>query len=333
MPSTPAPDYTKFKLVPDALGDVLLLNNLELNLHMWLDWALLNVGGWFNVTYVPGGPSNTTFPKTTTPERLRLVDDPNFTAGKVWEAFRMQWVWEQSIDYLADDSTTYNPNTVEVYVDGVLAVASTYVINYRLGRVIFNTAQATSAIVRAEYAFRWVQTYTMNKARWFREFQFGSLDGDNTDFLQTDGTGGGWSINGQHRVQLPAIVVEAVPRGTAAGFELGSSSLLIKQDMLFHVLAEDTFIRNNLLDALRVQQEKTIWLFDTDAVVADSAWPLDSDEDIANSNNYVDLVAPNGYRYKKCRFEKCVLEEVGAIHPDFYEGAVRITLEILYGSR
>ena len=327
-----SPDYTKFKLVPNALGDVLLLNNLEINLEQYLNWGFLQLGGWWNVDYTPGGGSNTAYPKTSDPARCRLVDDPAYSTGRVWEAFRMQWVWEQNVDYLSPvDSGTYNPNTVSVYVGGVLQNASTYDINYALGRVIFDTAIATTSVVRVEYAFRWVQVYTMDKARWFREFQFGSLNGDNTDFLQRDTTGGGWSINGQHRVQLPAVVIEAVSKATSEGAELGNGSLRISQDVLFHVIAEDSFMRNNLLDIFRVQKDKTIWLFNTNAIVAAGAWPLDSVGNIANSNVYPDLVAEDGYRYKECWFEDSVLSEVEAVHPDLYEGTVTATLQTVYG--
>jgi len=327
-----SPDYTKFKLVPDALGDVLLTNNIEINLEQYLNWAFLQLGGWWNVTYVPGGGSNTTFPKTSDPARCRSVIDPSYANGRVWESFRLQWVWEQGVDYLSPvDSNTYNPNTVEVYVNGVLANSSTYVVNYALGRIIFNTAIAVTATVRAEYAFRWVQVYTMEKARWFRELQFGSFNGDKADFLQRDTVGGDWSINGQHRVQLPAIVIEAAVRGQSKGAELGNGSLEVSQDVLFHVIAEDSFMRNNLVDILRVQKDKTIWLFNTNEIVADGAWPLDSTGDIANSTVYPDLVAEGGYRYKTCWFEDCVLSEVESLHPDLYEGTVTATLITVYG--
>lgn len=326
----PNPDFAKMKLVPNALGDYFLLNNLEVNLEQWLNWSLLQMGNWFDVDYSVGG-TNTAFPKTADPARLRLVDDPNYTDGQVWAGFRKDWVWETGVDYVSPvDSLTYNPNTVSVYVDDVLQNSSDYAVNYRLGRVIFNTAISTTSVVRAEYAFRWVQTYTMKDARWFRELQFGSFRGDDSHFLQADSEGGGWSINGQHRVQLPAIVVEAVPRGTSQGYELGNGSLVIDQDVLFHVVAEDSFIRNNLVDALRVQKDKTIVLFDTDAIISADDWPLDSNGDIANSNVYPDLVT--SHTYKKCWFHDAVLSEVEAIHPDLYEGTVRGTLQVVYGN-
>ena len=327
-----APEYTTFKLVPNALGDYLLLNNLELNLEMYLNWALLQMGGWFDVDYSLAGP-NTSFPKNTNPNRLRLVKDRSYTDGQVWEGFRQNWVWDTSVDYVSPvDSATYNPNTVTVFVDGVLESSANYTVNYKLGRIIFSTAQSLGAVIRSNFAFRWAQVHTMQDAEWFRQLQFASFDANNSDFLQRDEVGGSWSINGQHRIQLPAVVIEAVPRGTSKGYELGNGSLVVDQDILFHVVAEDSFMRNNLLDTLRVQKDKTIWLFDTDGVIAASAWPLDSDGDIANSNVYPDLVAEGAYRYKKCWFHDVVLSEVAAIHPDLYEGTVTATLQIVYGN-
>lgn len=324
----------KFQLVPNALGTPLLMNELEVNLKMWLDWAFLaKSGAWFNVTYVPGGGSNTTYPKATTPWQLRAVSDRAFADYRVYEGFRKDWVWEQGVNYVSPvDDATYNPLVPVVYVDGVLVSSSLYSIDYSLGRVIFNSAQSATADVEAQYSFRWVQIYTMAEAHWFRELQFASFQGDNTDFLQADATGGSWSVNGQHRIQMPCIVLEAAPRGFARGFELGSQALANFQDVICHVIAEDSFTRNQLLDTLRYQRDKVIWLFSSNLVSQGDAWPLQPNGDLANSNVYPDLIAEGGgYRWDKCTFTDVVLEDVAAIHPNLYEGVVRITTEVLTG--
>ena len=91
-------------------------------------------------------------------------------------------------------------------------------------------------------------------------------------------------------------------------------------------------MRNNMLDVLRLQKDKTIYLFDSNEIAASSAWPLTTDGDIANANVYPNLVAETGYRWKKCTFADAVLSEVEVMHPNLYEGTVRMTLEIVMGS-
>lgn len=325
--------YEKFKLVPSAIGKVLLLNELEMNMKMYADWAFLQMGNWFDVDYAPGSGTNTVRPRHASPARLRLVSDNSYTDGQVWEGARKDWCWETSVDYVSPiDSATYNPNTVNIYVDDVLQSASNYTINYQLGRVIFTTALATTSTVYAQHAHRWIQTYTMAQAEWFRELQFASFEGDNSHFLQEDSTGGGWSIGSHRRIQMPSIIVESVPRGMSRGYELGNSALVVFQDMLFHIVAEDSYMRNNMLDVLRLQKDKTIYLFDSNKIADSGAWPLAIDGDIANANVYPTLVAESGYRWKKCTFADAVLSEVEAVHPSLYEGTVRMTLEIVMGS-
>src|SRR5688572_20121040 len=92
--------YERFQLVPEAVGQRLLLNELEANLKMYFDWALLLLGNWTNIDYSLAGP-NTTLPGNSDPAKLRLVDDPAYTSGQVWEGYRKDWVWEQGINYVS----------------------------------------------------------------------------------------------------------------------------------------------------------------------------------------------------------------------------------------
>jgi len=64
------------------IGDSTITNDIRDNLVAFFDWGLLNTDGFINVELsdsgVYGGNSST----------LRLVDDPAFNAGQVWEGFR-----------------------------------------------------------------------------------------------------------------------------------------------------------------------------------------------------------------------------------------------------
>ena len=326
--------WEKFQLVPSAIGHVLLLNEVEINMKMYVDWAFLQMGNWFNIAYTGSGAGNTSRPKHTEPARLRLVNDSSYTNGRVWEGNSKDWWWEGSgVGYVSPiDSGTYNPNAVSVYVDNVLQSSNDYTVNYELGRIIFDSEQSLASTIYAEHSHRWIQSHTMSKSQWFRELQFSSFEGNDTQFLQVDLSGGGWSVGSHRRIQMPAIVIESIPRGVSRGYELGNSALTVFQDVLFHVVAEDSYMRNNMLDVLRLQKNKTIYLFDSNEIAASSAWPLTTDGDIANANVYPNLVAETGYRWKKCTFADAVLSEVEVMHPNLYEGTVRMTLEIVMGS-
>ena len=64
------------------IGENLLINQMESNLKTFLDWGLLSIGGWTNIETPSPGAFGGTF------DTLRLVSDPAYTDGQVWESAR-----------------------------------------------------------------------------------------------------------------------------------------------------------------------------------------------------------------------------------------------------
>jgi len=312
---------TDFKGVRN-IGDTLFMNMLEVNLKTWMDWAFLRIGAWNDATI----PSPGAFGGDYT--NLRAVQDPSYTNGQVWEAARKDWVWEDSVDYENPDTLTiYNPiNPVtNILVNGGAAPA--HHINYPLGRIIFDTALSTTATVAAEYSYRFVQVYIASQAPWWQELQYRSFRVDSGYFTQTDD--GDWAVGGQHRIQMPCIIIEAVPRCRSRGFQLGDGSSWVEQDILCHIIAENRSDRNNLTDVMLRQFDQTIWLFDVDAVAFAGDAPLDvRGEIVDNTKTYVALVDKDtGYRWERCRFMRTECAEVATLNPHLYESVVRLTCE------
>lgn len=309
---------TDFKGVRN-IGDTQFMNMLEINLKTWMDWAFLRIGGWFDATVPSPGISGGDF------TNLRLVDDPNYTAGQVWETARKDWVWESGVDYVnPDNMTTYNPinpvTTITVNGGG----APAHHINYPLGRIIFDTAIATTSTVVAEYSYRFVQVYIASQATWWQELQYRSFRPDDSYFTQT--TDGDWSIGGQHRVQMPCVIIESVPRTASRGFQLGDGAAWVEQDVLCHVIAENRHDRNNICDTLLRQFDQTIRLFDVDAVAAAGDAPLDyRGEIVDNTKTYTSLISL--HPWELCRFIRTQSSEVATLNPKLYEGVVRLTCE------
>lgn len=308
----------KFKTVTN-FGDTTFSNKLELNLKAWLDWAFLQIGAWRDVdiseTDVYAGDLSV----------LRMVDDANYTAGTLWEARRKDWVWETNIDY-SDGSSTFNPVSPATFeVDSVVTAAAS--INYPLGRVEFPSAISSSSVVKANYSYRYIQVYIADNIPWWQELQFRSLRSDNTQFSLDDT--GAWSVGGNHRIQMPCVILEAVPRSDRRGYQLGDGSFWVNQDILCHVLAESRFDRNQIVDILLNQFDNTFWMFDDGLVAEAGAFPLDENGDIEDSSKiYSALVDENtGYRWKKCRIIRTQSAEVEALSSRLYQGVVRLTCE------
>ena len=316
------------------VGESTISTVIQDNMVEFFDWALLEKGNFFNVsiptTGLYGGSKHI----------LKLVDDPRYDAGQVWETPRKDLVWETGVSYPSGLGTIQPIQISGVFVDGTTAANfygpgdSTYghYIDYPLGRIVFDSAIDTTSTVYMNHSYRWVQVYLADKAPWWQDLQYRSLRVDSTHVSQTGS--GDWAIGGQHRVQLPAVVIEAVPRRYSEGYELGSANLRTYQDVLFHVVAESKWQRNQLVDILSMQQDKSIYLFNTNKVAEEGVYPLDYRGMLASGNPlmYPNLVAASGYRWKECRFRNATLSEVESPHPALHEGAVRTTFEVIVGN-
>jgi hypothetical protein len=248
-----------------SVAQPLLSEQLESNLLYFFQWGLLGIGAFENVTIPTSGAYGGDM------HRLRKADDPNYDDGQVWEAFRRDWVWETGVD------CPFQPIRVSgVYVDGHFHPATgvgpyAHAIDYPNGRVIFGSGLPTDSVVSCEYSYRNYHVTTAD-APWWREIQQGSLRVDDTHFLQ-EGSGA-WSILSQSRVQLPAVVIEAVPRTSRYGTAIGGGTT-VGQEVRFDILAEDRSSRNKLHDIITYQWNKRLVAFDKEAIVAADRFPLD----------------------------------------------------------
>ncbi len=322
-------DYTLLKGIT-SIGKSLLMTNLEKNAKAFLDWGLLNsAGAWTDVRIPQSGIHGGNF------HILRPVNDPSYEDGQVWETVRSDWVWETGVNY----STGLNPiNISGVYVDNVYKTSgdSTYghYYDYPLGRVIFDTPVSSGSVVSMEYSYRDVQVTTADASHVWKEIQYGSARPDDSHWTDHNDRGE-WSRNGVQRQQLPAIVIEAVPRRVHRGWELGNGSLMVQQDLLFHVVSQDRWYRNQLIDLLCFQDDKQIYMFDSDEVTQSGVNPLDyRGMRRPEAVMYPTLVDKrgDGYRWREARFTNVTCSEATTNDPNLHIGTVRITVETIYGN-
>lgn len=311
--------YTRLNKHVTQAGDTLLTSQLESNIKTYLDWGLLEIGGFFNVSDASSGIYGGSF------NTLRRVDDPNYTAGQVWETARKDWVWETG--------TTYSSSPINisgVYVDGILYGTghATYGhhYNYPLGRVVFDSAISTSATVRVNHSYRNVQVYIADQAPWWDELQYDSFRVDDSTF---DSVGSGnWQILSNHRVQLPSVVIEAVPRRSFRPYEMGTVGNYVYQDVLFHILAESRWWRNQLVDIISLEKDRTIKLYDNNSIADITGYPLDfRGMRLTDPLMYPNMV--DDHFWKNARFFNVSVTEMDAINSRLFRGTVRATMEII----
>ena len=127
------PAYTTLSKV-NNVGDSLLNSEIENNIKWYLDWGLLGIGGWSDVSIPTPGAYGGTF------DSLRPVQDPAYTDGQVWETARKDWVWETGTAWSGSEVPVQISGT---YVNSVLYGTgdATYGhhYDYPLGRVIFDS--------------------------------------------------------------------------------------------------------------------------------------------------------------------------------------------------
>lgn len=294
-----------------------LSNILEANLKMYYDWAFLGIGGWTDVNIPTSGIYSTDF------SRLRPVSDPNYTNGQVWETPRKDLVWETGITYTDPTGGTHTPIPVGTpTVNGVAATG--YYVDYINGRLVFNSPVSTSSVVKMPYAYRSVQIYKSDQAQWWREIQQNAYRTDNTQYLQS--SSGIWSLFSQNRVQLPAVIIEVVPRGNAVGLELGGT-LKQRRDVEFTILSETPWERKNLMDIFNAQVDKSYYLFDINTALRE--WPLDYRGSLTGTREYPYFISEEGHRWRKMHAEDSFIINVGEIHNRLYISTVRTTTETI----
>lgn len=317
--------YTRLKGVTN-IGDSQLSDEIEWNLKAFFDWGLLNVGNFINVSIDQSAIWGGSF------DNLRAVRDPAYTNGQVWETARTNLVWETGVAYSGASPISISG----VWVNGSFYESddATYGhhINYPLGRVIFDTAISTSSTVEMNYSYRWANIY-LSDAEWWRELQYDSYRVDDAQFAVH--TSGSWGILSNHRVQLPAVVIEIVPRRKFEGYELGNWAMWVEQDVLFHIFSQTRQERNKLIDIISMQNDKTIFLYNINDVIENGKFALDANGTyVSGSPMYPDLVESRGnggFRQRKCLFQNTVVSEIESHNPSLHEGTIRMTMKLAVG--
>jgi len=314
-----ANSYTRLNKHVSQVGETLLTSQIESNMKSYLDWGLLGIGSFSNVSIPTSGAYGGTF------DKLRLVDDPSYSQGQIWEAARKDWVWETGVYYDTQpvdiSGVTVNGN---FYGTGDATYGHHY--NYPLGRVVFNNAIAENSNVQLNYSYRNVQTYIADQAPWWDELQYDSLRVDDATLYDTGS--GNWQILSNNRVQLPAVVVEATSRRQFRPYEMGTVGNFVYTDVLFHIISESRWWRNQLVDIISLEKDRSIWLYDNNLVANATGYPLDyRGMVLPNPPMYPKLV--NAYRFKMARFYGMNVTEMQSPNSRLHKATVRATFEIV----
>jgi hypothetical protein len=300
------------------IGDSSPTELIKTSLVYWLNHGFVDKGAYFNVNIPTSGEYG------GSEHQLRPVQEPGMTDGRVWESFRSDWVWESGLSQPTQPirvSGAFVGNTFHVAGDD-------HYVDYVNGQIVFDTAIATTSVVTAEYSFRWIHAYDGSEIPWFRETQFSSQRIDTDTFL--NGGSGDLSTLSRTRMQLPAVVMELVD-ATMSPRQLGLGQWL-HQDVIFHVIAEDGNTADKIADYLSQQNDKTIYLFNSDLVADSGTFPLDYRGSVASgAKTYpqlVEAVEDGGFRWRKLRFSDVRKQRTNVVNQNLHIKPVRFTTEV-----
>ena len=304
-------------------------NDIQDNLVDYFDWGLLEKNNYFNSALGELSPESMDY------SRLRVSKSDNFTSGQAWEGFRKNWVWQSGIsgvdghhNPLVGDNNT-KPGLSGVWVDDTFHPSNTtgdyaHHIDYFNGRVVFDSAIPTGSKVQAEHSYKYINVIYANNLPWIQELQAKSL-AMAANFLTNDK--GDVNVPQEAKMQLPLIAVEVVPTRTFQGYQLGGGQW-IRQDVVFHCIAEDEVTRNKLIDIVSLQNDKTICLFDSNRINSDSKFPIDyRGTPVSGALRYPDLV--EAYYGGKLRITKSTVQQMQMIDSNIFGGVVRMTADLI----
>jgi hypothetical protein len=344
----------------DNIGEHLFLSQIENNIKSFLDWGFLNIGAFINVSKINQNIYGNPLCK------LKPTEDPNFNNGQVWQTMRKDWIWEHDIVYskCIDDPLPSGSITIDtpcpvsilpstpcpeeniqytspilidgIYINDIFYPLDTigqysYKVDYINSRIIFNNAISLSSNVEMEYSYRWLQVYNYDNAQWWRQLQY-QTDANVEHFNQLNK--GDFSILSNNRVQLPAIIIETVARGLSRPWQLGDKSLIMKQELMLHIVSETMADRNKIIDIIRLQQDKIIRMYDTNLIVKYGVQPFLIDGTLnTNRLKYDNLIKCGIYYWNSARLIDIFASEVESFSPFFTESNLKITVEIIFDIR
>lgn len=310
-----------------SISDVSILNQIEDNLKNFLDYGLLNIGGFINVNIPTSGLYNNSF------SILKPSIEPTGVAKKIvklWQTPKKDWIWESGVSY----NNNYPIQITGVIVNGTGYPAPTgnsvvsFKLNYPDGQVFFNSGLSPNATVSMAYSYRWCQVVKSNNNDQWKQLQLLSYKPETQNSINNKGI---YNIPANHRIQLPAIVIEPAANNSDIPYELGSLVSYRNQDFLLHIYTENINDANKLIDIIRLQKDNNILMYDIKKVVESGVYGLNYDgSKNINGLTYHQIIDNNNLRWKNLYIKSTNIVDLQKNHSsNIVWCMLRVTCEVI----
>lgn len=306
----------------DNVQDECVSSLLEQNIISFFDWGFLDKGGYVNVNRPTYNIYN------SSKHILKPVDDPRYTNGTVWQAFRQNWVWETGVNrptqpnlfsgvYVGSNFLpyTYNPSSGKY-------IGSGYKVDFPNGKILFDNVIPPTSVVSADYSYKWVSVNTDRGHPFFKYIQQNSFRPDQNFYTGS----GNWIQLGEARVQLPAIFIDSPYRVSSQGLQLGGGQYR-NGDVIVHILTEKYNVAKNIPDIITYQGDRVINLYDVNGVYKSGQVALDHDGSLID-RSYDYRYAIQNHFYGKCFINKATSENPLQLSPTLFYSTARFSTQI-----
>ena len=304
-----------------SLNQNFYTSSVEDNLKSYINYNMLNIGGFVNVNVQTSGLyNNITF------DRLKPINAVGQDTNTIWQTPKRDWVWESDVSF--NNST---PNAISgIYVNNTLypapsgSGAITYTLDYPNGSVIFNNPLSSATKIHMAYSYRWCQVIKSVDSEWklLQQLTYKPTDTTKTNLS---------NILGEHRLQMPCIVIEPTPNTFDIPYELGSLKSYRNQDILLHVYSENLNDNNKIVDILRLQKDNNIVMYDIKKLISDNVYPLQYNGSINPSGlNYSEIINNSAFHWKKLYIKDInLIDQQKNTVSDLIWCMLRMTVEVI----
>lgn len=285
--------------------------NLERNLVMFFDYGCIQVSGYQNIYY------NST-QNGYSIGKLKPVESEQYVLGRTWEAYRTNWVWESDANLSGIISVT------GVYVNNVFS-GTGFNVDYKKGQIVFDNPLSTTSTVKASYSTKSIYWDTADST-WWKElvtetYNYGAFD--------NAGIGSGIrSVMNNHRIQLPAVIIEVTTANNFKPYQIGGGSWY-NPTVNFHIYAENPDQKKLITDLICSQNTHSFLGVDFNSVVSANDMPFNGYNFLnSGAKTFPDLQALYSWNVKPITFEDLNGMEI-PFAPPVYRGLVRGNMNLV----
>ncbi len=232
-----------------------LRSTLKLNYKLFLDMSFLREGGF---SIVASGQQfyDSSDMSILVPDLYAHELYGGMQQGQVWQSAFRQWVYESGVP--VDGSLiTANPQVASgVYVQGAFRPSDDPTFSHKIdfinGRIIFDSPIPLDSQVNADFTYRHVRVGFEHQFN--QQFEDGYIE---SKFTTNPETSMQLVYPSGTKQPFPAVFIEVDGR-TQVPYELGNRSLVVTDEIKFHIWALDDLQRDNIVDILSSQARKVI---------------------------------------------------------------------------